>query len=399
MTACSTPACAGLAVVRPCRVGRGRPHSGHRPRAARPRAGLAGARGRRLARRRPAGPRPPAARPSRHGAARRLAGVFATGRRARQARPHGRPRGRSRAGDRAGRRDPVPRSAWPPSGAGPGDGPRPSRSTTEPSRWGRSRTRSGPRPPLRTWRSTMRRAIAGSARTCGTVIPRRSPSPSSAPTLASVLTLGPGGFGDDGKGLAWIENLPAAAPPTRKDIKRAFQQVSGALLFRAGRPDEAIGRIHEAIGTGGGPPEFDENVFVAMASFWAGDRAGPVPARPPGGRGPRRAGVRDVVERPGAPPAPPRGRPADPRRQLPGRSLRPVRPFRLSTLVNLSRVAPGDSAVALSTTTAFTGIVCAAEPSGDTPPRHIPRSESVPEARAGDVSPLSSERRPSKTGG
>src|SRR5262249_35503336 len=54
---------------------------------------------------------------------------------------------------------------------------------------------------------------------------------------------------------------------------------------------------------------------------------------------------------------------------------------RLCTLVILSRLAPqpapGDSAVALPTTTAFTGIVRAPEPSGDTPPRPIPLSTSL----------------------
>jgi WD40 repeat protein len=91
--------------------------------------------------------------------------------------------------------------------------------------------------------------------------------------LASVLTLGPGGIGDDGKGLAWIENLPAAAPPTRKDIKRGFQQVSGALLFRAGRSAEAIGRIREAIETGDGKASFDEAVLLAMLASQAGEGA------------------------------------------------------------------------------------------------------------------------------
>ena len=55
--------------------------------------------------------------------------------------------------------------------------------------------------------------------------------------------------------------------------------------------------------------------------------------------------------------------------------------LRRSTLAILSRPAPqpapGDSAVALPTTTAFTGIVCALEPSGDTAPRHIPCSTSL----------------------
>src|SRR6516165_12377659 len=54
---------------------------------------------------------------------------------------------------------------------------------------------------------------------------------------------------------------------------------------------------------------------------------------------------------------------------------------RLSTLFILSRPAsqpaPGDSAVALPTATAFTGIVCAPEPSGETAPRHIPCSTSL----------------------
>src|SRR5262249_14681562 len=39
--------------------------------------------------------------------------------------------------------------------------------------------------------------------------------------------------------------------------------------------------------------------------------------------------------------------------------------------------APGDSAVALPTTTAFPGIVCAPEPNGDTASRHIPCSTSL----------------------
>ncbi|MGA8349193.1 MAG: hypothetical protein WB773_15500, partial [Isosphaeraceae bacterium] len=55
--------------------------------------------------------------------------------------------------------------------------------------------------------------------------------------------------------------------------------------------------------------------------------------------------------------------------------------LRLSTLVILSRPAPqlaaGDSAVAQSTTTPFTGLVRAREPIGDMPPRHIPRSTSL----------------------
>src|SRR5262245_60282406 len=54
---------------------------------------------------------------------------------------------------------------------------------------------------------------------------------------------------------------------------------------------------------------------------------------------------------------------------------------RLRTSVIPSRPAPppaaDDSAVALPTTTAFTGIVRAPEASGDAPPRHIPLSTSL----------------------
>ena len=115
--------------------------------------------------------------------------------------------------------------------------------------------------------------------------------------LASVLTLGPGGLGDDGKGLGWVENLPGAVDPARKDVRRWLQQVLAAVLFRAGRSVEASERFREGITLGGGPAEFDETVFLAMASLRTGDRAGPGPcwagwgtSRPTGRR--RRPGGR-----------------------------------------------------------------------------------------------------------
>src|SRR4051794_35055533 len=55
--------------------------------------------------------------------------------------------------------------------------------------------------------------------------------------------------------------------------------------------------------------------------------------------------------------------------------------LRLSTLVILSRPAPqpaaGDSAVARPTTTPYTGLVRAPDPTGDMPPHHIPRPTSL----------------------
>ncbi len=56
--------------------------------------------------------------------------------------------------------------------------------------------------------------------------------------------------------------------------------------------------------------------------------------------------------------------------------------LRLSTLVTLSRSAPqpaaDDSAVAQHTTAVFLWFVCAPEPTGDTPSRHIPFHRSTP---------------------
>ena len=92
-------------------------------------------------------------------------------------------------------------------------------------------------------------------------------------TLAGVLTLGPGGVGVDSKGSGWAENLPATAPPERKDVRRWLQRVLAAVLFRAGRPAEASERLREGIAIGGGPAEFEETVFLAMAAFQGGDRA------------------------------------------------------------------------------------------------------------------------------
>jgi hypothetical protein len=102
--------------------------------------------------------------------------------------------------------------------------------------------------------------------------PADIPGPYVRANLANVLTLWPGGVGDDGKGLGWIEPLPAAVPPTRKEMKRAFLQVLGAVLLRSGRPPEAIEQTREAIASGDGRPSFDESVILAMATFPAGDR-------------------------------------------------------------------------------------------------------------------------------
>jgi tetratricopeptide (TPR) repeat protein len=93
-------------------------------------------------------------------------------------------------------------------------------------------------------------------------------------SLASVLTLAPGGLGEDGKGVAWTKSLPTADVPTGKESwRRSFSQMLGAVLFRAGRSAEAIEWTREGIAMGGGPAAFDEVVFLAMASSRVGDHA------------------------------------------------------------------------------------------------------------------------------
>jgi tetratricopeptide (TPR) repeat protein len=94
--------------------------------------------------------------------------------------------------------------------------------------------------------------------------------------LTDVLTLGPGGLGDDGKGLGWIAPLPAAVRSTSTETQRAALQSLGAVLFRAGRSAEASERFREGIALKGGPTAFDEAAFLAMAVFQGGDHA---PAR------------------------------------------------------------------------------------------------------------------------
>ncbi len=90
--------------------------------------------------------------------------------------------------------------------------------------------------------------------------------------LASILSLGPGGVGEDGKALGWIERLPAATDPADRPFKGQCLRAFGAVLYRLGRYREAIERIQDGIalsGSGGVPPL--EAVFLAMAHFRIGD--------------------------------------------------------------------------------------------------------------------------------
>jgi hypothetical protein len=81
--------------------------------------------------------------------------------------------------------------------------------------------------------------------------------------LASVLALGPGGVDGDGQVRVWSEPLE----------KRRVLGAAGALLYRSGRHAEAIGLVREVVATTDRQTAFEENLFLAMASFRAGDHA------------------------------------------------------------------------------------------------------------------------------
>ncbi len=88
--------------------------------------------------------------------------------------------------------------------------------------------------------------------------------------MANVLSLGPGGVGDDGKALGWIEPLASSIDPADGPFKGQWLRSLGSVLYRLGRYREAIDRIQQGIALGRDvPPE--EAVFLAMAHFRLGE--------------------------------------------------------------------------------------------------------------------------------
>ncbi len=94
-----------------------------------------------------------------------------------------------------------------------------------------------------------------------------------ASTLADVAILGPGGLGDDGKVMGWVEPLLAAVGPSRKALRREILQTLGAILYRAGRYHDAIARLEDAKALGEGKVERELAVFLALAHFRTGERS------------------------------------------------------------------------------------------------------------------------------
>jgi WD40 repeat protein/tetratricopeptide (TPR) repeat protein len=103
--------------------------------------------------------------------------------------------------------------------------------------------------------------------------PAAMDEPDVGSTLAGVLILGPGGVGDDGKALGWIEPPPSAVDPARAASRRGCMRALGAVLYRLGRYREAIDRLREGIAAAEGDVAPEEAIFLAMAHFRTGDRA------------------------------------------------------------------------------------------------------------------------------
>jgi WD40 repeat protein/tetratricopeptide (TPR) repeat protein len=118
----------------------------------------------------------------------------------------------------------------------------------------------------------------GFRRVCGALRDRHPaaiPERSVGSFLAGVLILGPGGVGDDGKALGWIEPvpLPAAVGPDLTAGRRESLQILGAVFYRPGRYREAIDRLQEATAAAEGEVGPEEAAFLAMAHIQIGDAA------------------------------------------------------------------------------------------------------------------------------
>jgi Flp pilus assembly protein TadD len=66
-------------------------------------------------------------------------------------------------------------------------------------------------------------------------------------SAASVFAMGPEGLDDYRVPIVWMESRLSAEPAPRPEVRHMFSNALGGLLLRAGRTDEAIVRVNEAI--------------------------------------------------------------------------------------------------------------------------------------------------------
>ncbi len=108
---------------------------------------------------------------------------------------------------------------------------------------------------------------AGYHRLCAEMCRRNSgtePEPLVRLALAKVCTLESAGPSEVKVALRWIE--PMAAPlPNQREYRHIVLNLLGSLLYRSGRPREAIERINQGIVEGGGTPIVSDVLFLALA--------------------------------------------------------------------------------------------------------------------------------------
>src|SRR5262249_60397967 len=126
-----------------------------------------------------------------------------------------------------------------------------------------------------------RAACAGIAKQLPPVGPKLSPD--QANNAAMAFALGPNSADDWARPLAWIDHALAAlaaiekANAANKDAigraRHSFLNTRGALLYRAGRFEEAVTALREGMGLHAQGGEFHDWVFLALAKHRLGRAA------------------------------------------------------------------------------------------------------------------------------
>jgi WD40 repeat protein/tetratricopeptide (TPR) repeat protein len=105
----------------------------------------------------------------------------------------------------------------------------------------------------------------------------RNLDPRQANDSAMACALGPDAVGDWKQPLALIEQVLRRLPPTRTKelggIRHAFLNTCGAVLYRAGRWQQAVDRLREGLDATGKQGTFHDWVFLAMAHHRLGQHA------------------------------------------------------------------------------------------------------------------------------
>ena len=114
--------------------------------------------------------------------------------------------------------------------------------------------------------------VYGNGRTCAALLEKAGPKP--APALANdlawVCALGPGALPDYARPLALAELAVSRAAPV---AKHHALNTLGALLYRAGRYREAVGRLEEGLRAAKGQAVAQDWLFLAMAHHRLGEEA------------------------------------------------------------------------------------------------------------------------------